>query len=128
SGGAAASGGSGGGTGSGASGGAAATGGSGTGGGGADGGAAATGGSGSGSGGAEGGTDGGAGAVDPETGRPLAAGAGDLFGIPVTTATGIGGMLQTALMVLGALILLTLTVGPPLLTRQLARRRTGGGS
>ncbi|MFB6579341.1 phosphate ABC transporter substrate-binding protein PstS [Streptomyces sp. NPDC056402] len=130
----AASGGSGGGTGSGASGGgAAATGGSATGGGGADGGAAATGGSGSGSGGsgsggAEGGADGGAGAVDPETGRPLAAGAGDLFGIPVTTATGIGGLLQTALMVLGALILLALTVGPPLLTRQLARRRTGGGS
>ncbi|MFD9373902.1 hypothetical protein ACFWA6_40240, partial [Streptomyces sp. NPDC060020] len=96
-----------------------------SGGGGADGGAAATGGSG-GSGGDGVAADGGAGAVDPETGRPLAA--GDLFGIPVTTATGIGGTLQSALMVLGALILLTLTVGPPLLTRQLARRRAGGGS
>ncbi|MFE6840082.1 phosphate ABC transporter substrate-binding protein PstS [Streptomyces sp. NPDC057705] len=126
----AATGGGNGGTGSGASGGGAATGGSGSGGGGgADGGAAATGGAATGSGGGEGSAaDGGAGAVDPETGRPLAAGAGDLFGIPVTTATGIGGTLQTALMVLGALILLTLTVGPPLLTRQLARRRAGGGS
>ncbi|MCX5013875.1 phosphate ABC transporter substrate-binding protein PstS [Streptomyces sp. NBC_00555] len=120
-----------GGTGGSATGGGAAAGGSGSGGAGGSGGAAPTGGGagGSASGGGDGSAaDGGSGAVDPETGRPLAAGAGDLFGIPVTTASGIGGLLQTALMVLGALILLTLTVGPPLLTRQLARRRAGGGS
>ncbi|MFD8796828.1 hypothetical protein, partial [Streptomyces vinaceus] len=64
-----------------------------------------------------------------ETGRPVAAGAGDLFGIPVTTANGIGGTLQTVLMVLGAVILLGVTVGPPLLTKHLTRRgRPGGGT
>ncbi|MFB6520553.1 substrate-binding domain-containing protein [Streptomyces sp. NPDC056401] len=134
SGGAAASGGGTGGTGgatggagsggaTGGSGGAAASGGTG----GADGGsgAAASGGTGDGSG--SGGADGGG--VDPVTGQPLAAGAADLFGIPVTTSTGIGGTLQTVLMVLGALILLAVTVAPPLLTRRLTRRgRTGGGS
>ncbi|MFZ3496027.1 phosphate ABC transporter substrate-binding protein PstS [Streptomyces sp. 5.8] len=96
--------------------------------GGADGGsgaAAATGGTGDGPG--SGGADGGA--VDPVTGQPLAAGTADLFGIPVTTSTGIGGPLQTVLMVLGALLLLAVTVAPPLLTRRLTRRgRTGGGS
>lgn len=94
--------------------------------GGADGGsgaAAATGGTGDGGAGADGG------AVDPQTGQPLAAGTADLFGIPVTTSTGIGGTLQTVLMVLGALLLLAVTVAPPLLTRRLARRgRTVGGS
>lgn len=115
-----------GGSGSGGSGGAAA-GGSGSGGAAASGGTGGTGDSAAGAGDAAA-DAGGAGAVDPVTGRPLAAGAGDLFGIPVTTSAGIGGMLQTALMVLGALILLALTVGPPLLTRRLARRRAGGGS
>ncbi|MFJ8018122.1 phosphate ABC transporter substrate-binding protein PstS [Streptomyces sp. NPDC096339] len=126
-GGAGASGGSGGGTGGSGSGGAGTGGGSASGGGGGgDGGAAAGGGAATGGDGSA--ADGGAGGVDPVTGKPLAAGAGDLFGIPVTTANGIGGVLQTALMVLGALILLTLTVGPPLLTRRLTRRRAGGGS
>ncbi|MFK0220009.1 phosphate ABC transporter substrate-binding protein PstS [Streptomyces vinaceus] len=127
SGGAAASGGSGG-TGATAGG---AAGGSGSGGGGpggaASGGAAASGASGA--GGADGAAGDGGGGIDPETGRPVAAGAGDLFGIPITTANGIGGTLQTVLMVLGALILLGVTVGPPLLTKHLTRRgRPGGGT
>ncbi|MFF4295505.1 phosphate ABC transporter substrate-binding protein PstS [Streptomyces vinaceus] len=128
SGGAAASGGSGG---TGATAGAGGAGGSGSGGGGpggaASGGAAASGASGA--GGADGAAGDGGGGIDPETGRPVAAGAGDLFGIPVTTANGIGGTLQTVLMVLGAVILLGVTVGPPLLTKHLTRRgRPGGGT
>ncbi|MFZ3468812.1 phosphate ABC transporter substrate-binding protein PstS [Streptomyces sp. 4.24] len=123
------------GTGGAASGGATGTGGPGTGGtgdggagsAGATGGAAADGGTGDGAAAASGGAD--TGGVDPQTGRPLAAGAGDLFGMPVTTANGIGGSLQTVLMVLGALILLAVTVAPPLVTRHLTRRRrTAGGS
>ncbi|MFJ3927363.1 phosphate ABC transporter substrate-binding protein PstS [Streptomyces sp. NPDC090022] len=116
----------------GGTGGGAATGGSGTGGTGG-GGSAATGGGTAADGGATGAgdgaaaaADGGEGAIDPQTGKPLAA--GDLFGIPVTTSSRIGGALQTTLMLLGVLILLALTVGPPLLTRHLARRRAGGGS
>lgn len=93
---------------------------------------AAAGGAAAGASGAGGAGDGGAGdgggGIDPETGQPIAAGAGDLFGVPVTTASGIGGTLQTALMVLGALLLLAVTIGPPLLTKHLTRRgRTGGG-
>ncbi|MFD3761375.1 hypothetical protein, partial [Streptomyces sp. NPDC058622] len=73
------------------------------------------------------------GEIDPETGQPVAAGAsaggaGNLLGIPVTTSAGIGGGLQTALMALCAAVLLGVVVGPPLVTRQLARRRAGEGS
>lgn len=124
-----ASGGSGGGTGSSASGGGGAASGGSGGTGAGDGGAAAAGGGTGAPGAGDGATaDGGTGAVDPVTGQPIAAGAGDLFGIPVTTSRGIGGLLQTTLMVLGALILAALTVGPPLLTRRLNQRRAGGGS
>jgi phosphate ABC transporter phosphate-binding protein len=114
--------------------------------GGATGGAAGTSGAGAtGSGGAaSGGTTGGA--LDPETGQPLGdgggaggaggggtsgggagGGGGELYGVPVTTAASVGGGLQTTLMVLGALMLVLVTVGPPLLHRRLAARRTGEG-
>ncbi|MEV0000409.1 phosphate ABC transporter substrate-binding protein PstS [Streptomyces sp. NPDC050848] len=75
------------------------------------------------------------GALDPDTGQPIAAGdaggsggGGDLYGVPVTTAAGLGGGLQTALMVLGAVLFFGITVGPPLLHRRLAARRAGEGS
>ncbi|MEU8619753.1 phosphate ABC transporter substrate-binding protein PstS [Streptomyces sp. NPDC048623] len=114
-------------------------------------GGAATGGAGGGTGGTGGaGTSGGAatgsggaatgGAIDPDTGQPIAAGGGagggdaggaggggDLYGVPVTTAASVGGGLQTTLMVLGALLFVAVTVGPPLLHRRLAARRTGEG-
>ncbi|MDT9691472.1 phosphate ABC transporter substrate-binding protein PstS [Streptomyces sp. P9(2023)] len=73
------------------------------------------------------------GALDPDTGQPIAAGdaggsgggGGDLYGVPVTTAAGLGGGLRTALMVLGAALFFGITVGPPLLHRRLAARRAG---
>ncbi|MFJ5829689.1 phosphate ABC transporter substrate-binding protein PstS [Streptomyces sp. NPDC093089] len=140
------------GAGTGGTGGGGATGGSGGGtggtGGAANGGATGTaaGGATGGSGGATGGgaATGGAatgGALDPDTGQPLGdggatgggadsgsgGGGGDLYGVPVTTAASVGGGLQTTLMVLGALLLVAVTVGPPLLHRRLAARRAGEG-
>ncbi|WP_369144099.1 phosphate ABC transporter substrate-binding protein PstS [Streptomyces sp. R44] len=124
-----------GGTGSGGTGTGGATGGATGGGAAASGGAGTAGGSGAATGGA----------LDPDTGQPLAAGdsggsgsggsgggpgsgaagGGDLYGVPVTTAASVGGGLQTTLMVLGALLLCGVTVGPPLLHRRLAARRAG---
>lgn len=74
------------------------------------------------------GANGGTGAVDPTTGQPVTGGGtgaagGDLYAVPVTTASGIGGRMQTALMVIGAVLLLALTAGPPLLTRFLSSRK-----
>ncbi|MFF2850658.1 phosphate ABC transporter substrate-binding protein PstS [Streptomyces sp. NPDC058001] len=101
------------------------------------GGAAATGGA-----GAKGGTaspgasaSGGA-AVDPDTGQPLAtggagdaagagAGGGDAFAVPVSTSGSLGGGARLALTVLAALLLVVVTVGPPLLSRLLTARKSG---
>ncbi|MGW9037177.1 hypothetical protein ACWGQ4_19820, partial [Streptomyces sp. NPDC055721] len=83
------------------------------------------------------------GALDPDTGQPVGAGdaggtggtgggvggaaggGGELYGVPVTTAASVGGGVQTTLMVIGALMLCGITVGPPLLHRRLAARRAG---
>ncbi|MGW1926748.1 substrate-binding domain-containing protein, partial [Streptomyces massasporeus] len=88
--------------------------------------------------GGSGGTTGGA--LDPDTGQPVGAGdtggtggaaggaaggGGELYGVPVTTAASVGGGVQTTLMVIGALMLCAVTVGPPLLHRRLAARRAG---
>ncbi|MFE1959571.1 phosphate ABC transporter substrate-binding protein PstS [Streptomyces sp. NPDC059479] len=127
-----ASGGSGGGGTSGASGGGTAasggTGTSGTSGGGASGGSATPGADTGGSAGA---------AIDPDTGQPIAAGAdaggagdaagvgtgGDAFAVPVSTSGTISGGVRLALMVLAALLLVAVTVGPPLLSRYLTARK-----
>ncbi|MFB6838566.1 phosphate ABC transporter substrate-binding protein PstS [Streptomyces sp. NPDC056361] len=140
-GGSGATGGSGGGTGgTGGTGGAATGGATGTAAGGATGGSGGSTGGGAATGGAATG-----GALDPDTGQPLGDGGGtgggadggsdgggsgggsggDLYGVPVTTAASVGGGLQTTLMVLGALLLVAVTVGPPLLHRRLAARRAG---
>ncbi|MFF8376149.1 phosphate ABC transporter substrate-binding protein PstS [Streptomyces sp. NPDC015661] len=80
------------------------------------------------------------GALDPVTGQPVVQGdtggaagdgsggtaGGDLYGVPVTTAASIGGGLQTTLMIVGALLLIGVTVGPPLLHRRLADARRAG--
>ncbi|MFE7125327.1 phosphate ABC transporter substrate-binding protein PstS [Streptomyces sp. NPDC057617] len=118
-----------------------ATGGGGTGGSGAQG-AGATGGATGGATTAGAATGGGAGtAIDPDTGQPIAAGAqtggtgdvagagggggGEAFAVPVSTSGTLGGNLRLVLMVLAALLLVVVTVGPPLLSRYLTvRKRT----
>lgn len=88
-------------------------------------------------GGATGATTGGTSTVDPDTGQVLTgasttaggtsgtAGAGDggAYPVPVSTASSIGTGTQHALMALAAALLLVVTVGPPLLTHRLKRRR-----
>ncbi|MER8041433.1 phosphate ABC transporter substrate-binding protein PstS [Streptomyces sp. NPDC094032] len=103
------------------------TGGTGSGSSGTSGGAGATGGGGSGGAAATGG-----GAVDPDTGQAVTTGGGqaagdggaDAFAMPVTSAQSIGSGLRTALMAMAALLLLAVTVGPPLLSRRLKRGRS----
>ncbi|MFF3558885.1 phosphate ABC transporter substrate-binding protein PstS [Streptomyces sp. NPDC002574] len=127
--------------GSGASGGSGGSGGgSGTGGSGSSGGSGATGGT-SGAGGGDtggatgaGGTTGGGSAspsVDPDTGQVIDNGAAaadggnggnGAFPVPVTTASNISGGTQTTLMVLAAVLLVALTIVPPLLTSRLGRK------
>ncbi|WP_406303031.1 phosphate ABC transporter substrate-binding protein PstS [Streptomyces sp. NBC_00885] len=76
-----------------------------------------------------GGTSAGSGAtIDPDTGQVVGAnggaaggGSGDAFAVPVTTATSIGGGMRTALMVVAGVLLVVVTVGPPLLNRRLKR-------
>ncbi|MEU8758667.1 phosphate ABC transporter substrate-binding protein PstS [Streptomyces sp. NPDC048659] len=104
------------------------TGGTGTGGGAGT--AGATGGTGTAAGGGSGGATTGGGAVDPDTGQAAttggpAAGPGgaDAFAVPVTSSQDIGGGLRTALMAMAGVLLLAVTVGPPLLTRRLKRDR-----
>ncbi|MFD7441913.1 phosphate ABC transporter substrate-binding protein PstS [Streptomyces sp. NPDC059909] len=81
--------------------------------------------SGTGSGGATGGPGGAT--IDPDTGQVIgdngaaAGGSGDAFAVPVTTSRGIGGGTQTALMAVAGVLLVVLTVGPPLLNRRLKR-------
>ncbi|MFF3684551.1 phosphate ABC transporter substrate-binding protein PstS [Streptomyces sp. NPDC002187] len=82
-----------------------------------------------GSGGATGGPGGAT--IDPDTGQVVggdggAAGGGgvDAFAVPVTTSRGIGGGMQSALMAVAGVMLLALTVGPPLFTRWLKRGRS----
>ncbi|MFE7777768.1 phosphate ABC transporter substrate-binding protein PstS [Streptomyces sp. NPDC057445] len=69
--------------------------------------------------------------VDPDTGQVVgagdAAGGGgnvDAFAVPVTTSQSIGSGTRTALMAVSALLLLAVTVGPPLLNRRLKRGRS----
>ncbi|MGW1539958.1 phosphate ABC transporter substrate-binding protein PstS [Streptomyces sp. NPDC002309] len=66
--------------------------------------------------------------VDPDTGQALGTtggagtdGGADAFAVPVTTSRSIGSGTRTVLMVLAGVLLLGLTVGPPLLTRRLKR-------
>ncbi|TDC74522.1 phosphate ABC transporter substrate-binding protein PstS [Streptomyces hainanensis] len=128
-GGSTASGGSGGAGGSGDTGGPGATGGAG----GESGGDAATGDSGADA--AAGGTDGG-GVIDPETGEYLdadggAGGAQQVIGTPVAVGAESFWGLRTALMMVTALLVVGVIVGPPVLARYLAgrdRRRTGAGT
>ncbi|MFC7219892.1 phosphate ABC transporter substrate-binding protein PstS [Streptomyces polyrhachis] len=115
--------------GNGGSGGGSSNGGSATGG--SSGGGSTTGADGGGTGGADGGgTDGGSatGAIDPDTGLPVNGadtgggsqdGGGEAFAVPVTTSAAISGGLRTALMVIGGVLLVGLTFGPPLLARRL---------
>ncbi|MFJ3903013.1 phosphate ABC transporter substrate-binding protein PstS [Streptomyces sp. NPDC090025] len=73
----------------------------------------------------------GGGAVDPDTGQAVgngAAGGGqgaDAFAMPVTSSRSIGSGLRTALMVVAGLLLVAVTVGPPMIGRLLKR---GGAS
>ncbi|WP_405998480.1 phosphate ABC transporter substrate-binding protein PstS [Streptomyces sp. NBC_00829] len=69
--------------------------------------------------------------VDPDTGQVIGdngaaagGGSGDAFAVPVTTSRSIGGGTQTALMAVAAVMLIVLTVGPPLLNRRLKRGRS----
>ncbi|RMB82517.1 phosphate ABC transporter substrate-binding protein PstS [Streptomyces shenzhenensis] len=113
-------GGSGGGSGSGGSGGGAGSGGAGPG-------------KAGGSGGASGGSAASGGAtIDPETGQVIGAGGAssggtgdgsgvDAFAVPVNTSRSISGGSRIALMTVAGVLLLALTVGPPLLTRRLKR-------
>lgn len=78
---------------------------------------------------ASGGASAGPGAtIDPDTGQVIGdngaaagGGSGDAFAVPVTTATSIGGGMRTALMVVAGVLLVVVTVGPPLLNRRLKR-------
>jgi phosphate ABC transporter phosphate-binding protein len=63
--------------------------------------------------------------VDPDTGQPVGGtgGSGDLAeAIPVSVGTLIDPWLRTMLVVFAGLLLVALTVGPPLIARMLARR------
>ncbi|MET9729548.1 phosphate ABC transporter substrate-binding protein PstS [Streptomyces sp. NPDC006458] len=121
-------GGTGGGNGSGSGGGSASGGGGGTGGGA---GTTGSGGTGAGTGGAaaSGGPGGtGGGTVDPDTGQVVGADGGvsggtgvDAFALPVSTSRSIGSGTRTALMAVAGVLLVALTVGPPLLGRRLRR-------
>lgn len=71
-------------------------------------------------------------AVDPDTGQAVTNGGstsggdggGDgAFPVPVTTASSIGSGTQHALMVLAGILLVVVTLGPPLLTQRLKRRK-----
>ncbi|MFC9746372.1 substrate-binding domain-containing protein [Streptomyces niveus] len=77
-----------------------------------------------------------AGAIDPDTGQPLAAGGatggaagtgadtgGEAYAVPVMTSGSTGSTLRLALMVLAGLLLVLITVGPPLLSRYLTVRK-----
>ncbi|MFI1394971.1 phosphate ABC transporter substrate-binding protein PstS [Streptomyces sp. NPDC020681] len=105
-----------------------------TGGGGAAAGGSSSGAGGKGAGGATAGATGGAATggpgttIDPDTGQVIGAnGAGggdggvDAFAVPVTTSRSIGGGMRTALMVVAGVLLVAVTVGPPLLNRRLKR-------
>ena len=141
-------GGSSGGTSGGGSGGTGSSGGSGSAGGGSSGGGASGGASGGGtaaggstaSGGASGGsggtTAGASPSVDPDTGQIVGGsggasggsggdgtGSGGAYAVPVTTATSIGDGTQHALMGLAAVLLLVVTIGPPLLTQRMKRAK-----
>jgi len=71
--------------------------------------------------------------VDPDTGQVVngtggTSGGGDsggdgAFPVPVTTASSIGGGTQHALMALAAVLLVVVTLGPPLLTQRLKRKK-----
>jgi len=66
-------------------------------------------------------------AIDPDTGQPLTGGQQTSGNIgvadPVSIQSGSGDDLQLVLMVLAGLMFVGLTVGPPLMSRALARRR-----
>ncbi|MER6359030.1 hypothetical protein ABT186_46495, partial [Streptomyces sp. NPDC001634] len=86
-------------------------------------------GTGKGSGGA-GGASGGA-TIDPDTGQVVGANGGsaggtgaDAFAVPVSTSRSISSGSRTALMAVAGVLLLAVTVGPPLLTRRLKRGRS----
>lgn len=124
--------GSGGGSGSGSSGGSGGSGSSGgTGGSGGSGGSGGTSGTGGGDTGGAGGATGGGSASpsrDPDTGQVIdngaaaADGGNGAYPMPVTTASDIGNGTQTTLMVLAAVLLLALTIVPPLLNSRLGRK------
>jgi phosphate ABC transporter phosphate-binding protein len=63
--------------------------------------------------------------VDPDTGQLVGAGgtagAGDVAAVPVAVGTGIGSGLDRVLVALAVLLLLGVTLGPPLLSRRLGR-------
>ncbi|MEW2396996.1 phosphate ABC transporter substrate-binding protein PstS [Streptomyces sp. NPDC046862] len=72
--------------------------------------------------------------IDPDTGQVIAAngasadGAGaDAFAVPVNTSRSIGSGTRTVLMTLAGVLLLGVTVGPPLLSRRLKRGAPLGG-
>jgi phosphate ABC transporter phosphate-binding protein len=82
--------------------------------------------------GGAGGGAGGAGAspsIDPDTGQVIgtdgstAGGDSGAYAVPVSTSRGIGGGTQQALMALAALLLLALTIGPPLISSRLRAKR-----
>ncbi|MGW3953455.1 phosphate ABC transporter substrate-binding protein PstS [Streptomyces sp. NPDC004752] len=123
-------------------------GGSGAGGTGGSGGAGASGGAGGSTGGGSGGgsssggsssggstTGGGGGnsaspSIDPDTGQAIgtdggstADGAGGAYAVPVSTSKSIGSGMQRALMALAGVLLLALTVGPPLINSRLRAKR-----
>ncbi|MGW1884822.1 phosphate ABC transporter substrate-binding protein PstS [Streptomyces sp. NPDC001970] len=83
---------------------------------------------GTGSGGATGGPGGAT--IDPDTGQVIgdgggaAGGSGDAFAVPVTTSRGIGGGTRTALMAVAGVLMVAITVGPPLIGRRLKRGRS----
>ena len=65
-------------------------------------------------------------AVDPDTGQPVGqavAAAEDVVAVPLSVGSGIGSRLDVVLMGLAVACLLGVTVGPPVLARELARRR-----
>lgn len=69
------------------------------------------------------------GAVDPDTGEPVAgdasgAGGQDVAGVPVSLDAQSGWGLRHTMMVLAGLLLAALMVGPPLISRSLRRRDT----
>ncbi|MCF3133789.1 hypothetical protein, partial [Streptomyces olivochromogenes] len=69
--------------------------------------------------------------VDPDTGQVIGTdgstggggSGGDAYAVPVSTSKGIGDGMQRALMALAAVLLLVITVGPPLLNSRLRAKR-----